>query len=321
MKNLVKYVQNINTRYCLWKCDDVIVVGVSGGPDSMCLLDVMVQIAAKESLTVVVAHVNYGLRGVDSDTDQRLVEEAVKKYSLICEVKSYKDCKKSDENHLRQLRYVFFTTVQKKYGAQKIAVAHTKNDQAETMLLHLLRGSGLAGLGGMQLCSAQGVIRPLLLVSRDDIVAYCEQQCVIYHTDKSNTDNKYMRNRIRNELLPILYADYNPQIIEVLADAAMTIADEYATLVESIVPFWRMNSEKKCISFDVGQFLEYNSALQRLVLRQMIMQLCGNVINIEKGFIEEMRNAILHDKNKPQEIRGKDLKMNRKGDKVKLTCC
>lgn len=319
MKNLIKYTQNTNALYHLWHSGDVLIIGVSGGPDSMCLLDVMVHIAQKEHLSLIVAHVNYGLRGNDSLDDQKLVQNTAKKHNLVCEILEYKGDLSGGEALFRDIRYTFFAQLKEKYRAYATVVGHTKNDQAETMLLHLLRGSGLRGMGGMRMKSSQDIIRPFLRIRREDIVAYCDAHNVRFHIDKTNKNIIYTRNCVRNELLPLLEKKYNPHIIDTLADTATLIADDYNALTEYLVPFWHINDTKKSLIFDRDVFLAQHIALQRLALRSMIIQLCGHVVNIEKGFIEELRHALTCDKNKPQKICGKDLKMQRKGGKVKLT--
>ncbi|PID51876.1 MAG: tRNA lysidine(34) synthetase TilS [Candidatus Moraniibacteriota bacterium] len=320
MKNLVKNVQNNNFLQKMWQNGDTIILGVSGGPDSMCLLDVMARIAKKESLTIVVAHVNYGLRGEDSIADQILVERVAQRHGFVCEVKEYLDIQKGSESQWRKMRYDFFEKMRKKYEAQVIAVAHNKNDQAETLLLRLLRGSGLVGLSGMRWRSKNDVIRPFLNVSRADVLSYCEKHALSYNLDKTNDDNVYTRNNIRNNLLPYLEKEFNPRIVDVLANSATTIADDYAMLRKNIVVFWNYIEKKEKIIFSVQKFLKNDVSMQRLSLRIMIKILRGTTKNIERGVVEEMRKMIASTKGKNQEFVGKDLKMLKKGDTVELMC-
>ncbi len=320
MKNLVKHVQNNNALHHMWRDGDVIVVGVSGGPDSMCLLDVMARIAAKEHLTIVVAHVNYGLRGEASVADQVLVVRAAERYGFACETKECVDMQVGSEALWRAVRYDFFTSVCAKYGAHAVAVAHNKNDQAETLLLHLLRGSGLAGLSGMQWRSQRDIIRPLLSVSRAAIVSYCTDQKVNYHTDTTNEDCAYTRNAIRNNLLPYLAEEFNPDIVDTLSHTATLIADDYATLETSVPVFWTCDAGEKEITFCAQTFMEHNLSLQRLSLRMMIAAVRGTTQDIDRGTVEEIRKMIASTKNKKQQFHGKDLKMVKKGDTVVLTC-
>lgn len=320
MKNLIKHVQNNNFLYNMWQDGDMIILGVSGGPDSMCLLDVMARIAKKEGLTIIIAHVNYGLRGEESVKDQVLVEEMAKRYGFLCEVKECVDLEKGSEAQWRKIRYDFFEGLAKKYKAHVVAVAHNKNDQAETLLLRLLRGSGLVGLSGMRWRSKNHVIRPFLNVSRNDVLKYCAENSISYNLDKTNKDNAYMRNNVRNNLLPYLETEFNPRIIDVLAESAMTIADDYAALRTNITVFWDYNEKDEKIIFSAKEFLQKELSLQRLSIRIMIKMLRGTTENIEKGLVEELRKMITSTKGKNQEFTGKDLKMVKKGDTVELTC-
>lgn len=320
MKNLVKFVQNFNALNGLWNRGDMIIVGVSGGPDSMCLLDVLAKIAKKEDLTIVVAHVNYGLRGESSEGDESLVKKTAHQYGFACEVKKCNDGMRGSEAHWRNIRYNFFSQLQKKYRANVVAVGHTKNDQVETFLLRLLRGSGLKGLSAMQFKNEKKVIRPLLRVDRVDVLDYCDQNKISYRIDVSNDNNDFTRNKVRNHLIPLLKNEYNIQIVEVLARTALTLTEDYDYLSKSITPFWQYDADHKLITFEAEVFNVEHISVQRMALRQMISMLQGATIDIEKGFIDELQKAIRSSKGKNQEIIGKDLKMHKKGDKVELAC-
>ncbi len=321
MKNLVKYVQNIRARHMLWNAGDTIVMGVSGGPDSMCLFDVMLNIANKANLKLVVAHVNYGLRGKESKSDQKLVEQYAKKNGTICESLVCLENCGQNEKDWRNMRYDFFAKMTKKYTAECIVVAHTKNDQAETLLLHLLRGSGLNGLSGMRVRSENNIVRPLLTVERRDILAYCDNNEIPYNIDNSNMDTALTRNAIRNNLIPYLAKEFNPQIIDTLANTATIIADDYDFLVQQKDVFWQINTDNNNIIFSADIFLQKKPSQQRLSLRTMIQQMQKTLVDIENGLIEEMRIVIASTKSKHQIISTKNLKMMKKGDTVELDYC
>lgn len=319
MKNLVKHVQNENALHKMWNDHDRVVVGVSGGPDSMCLLDIMTRIAQKKSLSIVVAHMNYGIRQKDADNDQRLVEEYAQKNDLPCEIYQCKKGIKTDENHLRDLRYDFLMRVKEKYSAQRIAVGHNKNDQAETFLLHLLRGSGLDGLVGMRFVSQRDIIRPLLSVEREDVVAYCTQHDIAYHIDHTNGTLQYTRNRVRNELLPLLQKNYNPQIITVLARTAEMLAEELQ-YIKNVQSMCYTKNTDGTIVFSKETYLSESIAMQRRILLMGIRDVRGTTKDITKNMIEEMRKILQSTKGKNQTFVGKDLKMIVKGDRVVLGC-
>jgi tRNA(Ile)-lysidine synthase len=319
MKSLIKHVQNINAQYKLWNKGDRLIVGVSGGPDSTCLLDVLVRISHKNSINLIVTHVNYGLRGDDSERDQKIVERQAQKYNVPLEIINFSNSKHS-EQVFREFRYNFFVEVQKKYNADAIVIAHTKDDQAETILLNLIRGTGFVGMGGMTFKSQNGVLRPFLRVNKEDILQYCSKNDIEYGLDYTNTQNTYTRNKIRNKLIPYLKKEYNNNIVDNLANTADIIAIDYELLSECNQKIWKTDKSKNRVFFLTKDFLQLHASQQSFVLRAMINQLCGHTQNIEKGFIEEMQKAIYSTKGKNQIIFGKNLKMLRKNDTVELTC-
>lgn len=184
---------------------DKIIVAVSGGPDSTALLLVLHQLAPRYHWKLIAAHVNYHSRGADSARDETFVRQLAKKVKILVVVKSVRlDRHASNfEERARGLRYSFFEAIAKKHRANKIAVAHTADDQVETMILNMLRGSGLRGAAGMPV-KRDLVVRPLLGLSRAEILQWLRRAKQSYRTDRSNRDLKYQRNWIRWRLLPYL---------------------------------------------------------------------------------------------------------------------
>lgn len=212
---------------------DYILLGLSGGPDSLCLFDVLTQLSEERGFALGVVHVNHRLRPGDAEADQAFVEEVCRERGVPCT--SYvADCRAraaetntSEEEAGRNLRYECFAKRATELAAEgtpvdkiKIAVAQNLNDQAETLLLRLLRGTGTDGLASMEYIrrdrSGFLIIRPLLDTERTDIEKYCADRGLSPRVDKTNEENGYLRNRIRNELLPYLEEHYNPAIREVL---------------------------------------------------------------------------------------------------------
>ena len=310
----------MNATHRMWSDFDTLILGVSGGPDSMCLLHAMIEIARKERLMLVVAHVNYGLRGNDSDEDQRIVELFARENQLSCEVFIAQEHEEKNEGYWRTVRYDFFESVRKKYDADNIVVAHNQNDQAETFLLHLLRGSGLSGLVGMRFVSQNHVVRPLLSVPRDVIMTYCNKYNVPYRLDRTNEDVVYTRNKIRKELIPYLQEQYNPQIVATLTRTAEMIADDLRFLSEQIEVFWLLDVKKQVLTFSARRFCDMSVAVQRKSILVMLEQLLGTTKDVEKGTIDEIRKMIASTKNKQQVFSGKNLKILKKSDTVEFTC-
>ncbi len=190
-----------------------LLVGVSGGPDSVALLDILVKLGWRPHI----CHLNHQLRGVDSDGDTEFVRQLAQRYGLPCTIETRKVA--SDEDACRQARLEFFESVAVQTGIRTIALAHTADDQVETFLLRLLRGAGLTGLAGIWPDRPIGtlrVIRPLLSVTRKEVLKYLSAEGLQCREDASNADRRFLRNRIRHELLPLLERDYNPGIREVL---------------------------------------------------------------------------------------------------------
>ncbi len=322
MKNLTKHVQNINDRYSLWSRGATLILGVSGGRDSMCLLDVMTRIAQKEHLTLAVAHVNYGLRGQDAHADQVLVEDTAKKYGIPCEVRVFDVASAgSAENAWRMRRRDHFRSVAEKYSATQILLGHTMDDQAETLLLHLLRGAGLDGLRGMRIKSSFESLhigRPFLDVERSNITAHCKKYNLLYHDDCTNDDDRFTRNSVRHRLIPYLKRNYNPNLTQTLARSADIIADDLDA-IPPITPFWTVSGNPpQEITFLRDDFVALSLGERNRVLRLLFCLLTDTTSDLSFGFIQEAAHALSRNKNKAQHITSKRLIIQAKGAKVKI---
>ncbi len=210
---------------------DVVVAGVSGGSDSMALLFALWDLREFYPDTdVVVSHVNHGLRGAESDEDSEFVREAARQlgFSFECVRVDTEAFRKkrglSLEDAARELRYGFFKDILAKRSAQKIATAHTLNDQAETVIMRFIRGSGSQGLAGIR-PSVGNIIRPLINVTKLEAREYLQSKGVSWREDSTNSSDEFLRNRVRNELVPLLES-YNPAVEQVLSRVAAVCAAE-----------------------------------------------------------------------------------------------
>lgn len=307
MDALVAKVAAFSRRYGLLSPGNRIVVGVSGGPDSLCLLHVLCQLAPELSLNLIVAHLNHGLRGEDSDADSRLVGRMAEEYGLPFVLDQVDgraitaELGLSLEEASRQVRYAFLLHVARSNESSVVAVGHHRDDQAETVLMHFLRGSGPAGLRGMlprtplnsyRLPGFPGTAdsriteawleRPLLCATRAETIAYCSAHNLQPRYDLSNEDTTFFRNRLRHELLPVLET-YNPDIRERLVDMAGVMAGDFEVLRRQSDEAWgrvAITSLPGEVCFDLGRWRALPLALQRASLREAIRRLRGDLRNV-----------------------------------------
>jgi tRNA(Ile)-lysidine synthase len=329
MKNLVKTIQNIAFQHELWKRGNKIVIGVSGGPDSVCLLDVLAKIAPKTGLQLIIAHVNYGLRGKNSAADEKFVRKLAEKYALPIEVlpkvqpseSRRSNLRSVSENELRNVRYDFFEKIREKNKFDSVAVAHNSDDQVETFLMRVIRGSGLQGLSGMKFKNGR-IIRPLLNVSREEILEHLDRTNKTYRTDRTNATDLFFRNKVRNRLIPYLEKNYNPRIKKTILASIASIADDQSLLDEMAEKVYRTNrtdmTNATGIIFSAKKILELHPALQRRVLLLYIRKRKGDLQNIESSHIEEILKALRSTKGKNQVVVFAGLKMTKKNDRVIL---
>ncbi len=323
MKNLIKTIQNTAFQNNLWQKGSKIVLGVSGGPDSVCMLDAMAKLAPKYGLELIIAHIDYGLRGKDSDRDEEFVKKLAEKHNLESAVLNPKNIKKT-ENNLREIRYKFFEEVRRENNFDAVAVAHNADDQAETFLMRVIRGSGLQGLTAMKYKSGlpRRMIRPLLNISREEILEYLKTRGLKYRTDKTNKENLYFRNKIRNKLIPYLEKNFNPQIKKTIFNSINSIAED-ADLLEKIASeFYKTdmtNRTDKADNLSVEKLMALHPALQRRIILKAIEKIKKDLKDIDAAHIEEILKALKSTKGKRQTVVFKGLKLTRIGDKVIIT--
>lgn len=209
------------TKHHLISSGDFLIVGVSGGMDSMALLHVLISLKEAYNLKIYVAHLDHGVRGEESERDAAFVSAYCRERQLDFFQKSVNMNLYAKENGLskeeagRSLRYEFFEEIRTRFGADKIAVAHNMDDQAETLLFRIIRGTGVEGLSGMKYRNGK-IIRPLLNISRREIEEYVQKFSIPYREDETNTSTEYARNRIRLELIPYIRENFNPKVSEAL---------------------------------------------------------------------------------------------------------
>ncbi|HHX63357.1 MAG TPA: tRNA lysidine(34) synthetase TilS [Chloroflexi bacterium] len=306
----LRQVRETIERHSLLQPGDTVVVGVSGGPDSLCLLHILRQLAPEYDVTLHVGHLNHGIRGAEADEDARYVEALCREWSLPCEIERVDVPDLARERGLameetsRQARYAFLGRLARSVSSRTVAVAHNADDQIETVLMHLLRGSGLAGLRGMRPISrmdelrlgndgrlppALALIRPLLEVPRADVEAYVREHDLHPRFDRSNLDTTYFRNRLRHELIPLLET-YNPNVRAVLRRTAEVVAGDYDLLRDLVLDTWEWVVEEEsdeAIVYNLAAWREQPVALQRSLLREGVHRLRASLRNINWVHIDD----------------------------------
>lgn len=267
----------------LFRPGDTLVVALSGGADSAALLDLLTKLPGYD-LHLIVAHLNHCLRGAESDTDQEFCRDLASHHKIPFEFRRIDVKKMASASRLnledagRRARIQFLDDIYTKYAATAVVLAHHADDQAETVLMRLLRGSGMAGLSGMTYRNSHGFIRPLLDVTRVEIEQYLRCCSLEWREDASNSDTVYLRNRIRHQLLPLL-EQYNPAIRKSLNSTALILSGDEALLSELTEQAFGevCRVEEEGIACSVGKLRGLNIALKRRVIRHAFKQLTGTL--------------------------------------------
>ena len=275
---------------------DSIVVGVSGGPDSITLLDILIKLQKQIKFNIVVAHINHMIRA-DADDDQKYVEDYCKKSNIPFYVRREKveilakNQKIGTEEAGRNLRYEFFNEVLQKTKSNKIATAHTKNDNVETVLMNIIRGSGTKGLTGIEVIRDNKYIRPLLEINRTEIEEYCEKNNLAPRIDSTNMENIYTRNKIRNLLIPYIQKEFNPNIIEAVDKLSNILKEEnkyFETITKKVYAETLIQETKNEIILDLKKFNALEIVIKNRIVLYTINRLFGSSSGIEKIHLQDI---------------------------------
>lgn len=279
--NLLEAFQQVLLKYELVERKDKILIAVSGGVDSTVLLDLFNAVKEKFDLQLQVIHINHGLRGSESDSDADFVMEFARRYHLPClqkrvDTRTYAISNKlSIEDSARILRYRFFDDMLRATQFNKVAMAHNADDQAETILDHLMRGSGIRGLAGIAI-ERDHYIRPLLNFSRHDIEHYASDNKIKYRIDSSNWELKYKRNRIRHELIPYIKREFNPKISQVLIRSGEIFRETENYLMSQAAEALKtclLSSKSNEIVLHLPRFLSAISIIQQYIIFNILEKL------------------------------------------------
>lgn len=284
-------------KYNLINSKDKIVLGVSGGPDSMAMLDILRQIKDEMNFEMYVAHINHNIRGKEADADEEYVKKYCEKYNIKCFSKKIdvptiaQDKKIGTEEAGREVRYNYFEEVLIETKSNKIAIAHNKNDKVETIIMHILRGSGISGLKGIEPKRDEKYIRPLIECDRTEIEKYCEDNKLNPRIDKTNFENEYTRNKIRNIVIPYIKQEFNPNIIETITRLSDVIASEDRYIEDtSIVEYKKiciLESTDK-IELKLKEFNKLDKVIQNRIILLSVRKIFGSTQGIEKVNLEDI---------------------------------
>ena len=289
-------VLNTIKRYEQIKSGDTIVVGVSGGPDSMCLLNVLKNLQNELKINIVVAHINHMIRK-EADSETVFVQDFCEQRDIKCFVKKAdvlqiaKEKKLGTEEVGRKIRYDFFEEVKNIVGGNKIATAHNANDNAETVLMNFLRGSGSTGLKGIEPIRDNKLIRPIIECTRQEIEQYCNEKGLNPKYDKTNQENIYTRNKIRNMLIPYIQENFNPNIIETINRMSNLIATDemyFKSIVKQSYKETFISRTEKEIILDLKKFNVLEKVIKSRLIIYTINELLGTTNGIEKIHIEDV---------------------------------
>ncbi len=273
-------------RYGMLSRGDKVLVGVSGGADSVALVHALFELKDEWNLSLMIAHLNHSFRGEESELEAGFVEELASRLnlpfeSMVIDVPAaQKGSGKSAQEMARELRYRFFEEVSKRYGANRVALGHNGDDQAESVLMRFLQGAGTRGLSGIPPRRDHRYIRPLIEVSRKEIEDYLEEKDISFMTDSSNKKEVYLRNKIRLRLFPLLLNDYNPRLKENLIhlSSIMRKDDEYLEeVVEKISPGLILTRGDNFVTLDASAVLDLHEALQSRIIRKFIAAVAGDL--------------------------------------------
>lgn len=285
-----------------WKPDVTVVAAVSGGPDSMALLHLLRQMSEEKPMRIIAAHVNHRFREQESAREAELVARTAEEWGIpletaVIDVPAYiKETGLNAQEAARKKRYAFFKEAAAKHGARLLLLAHHADDQAETVLMRIVRGTGIGGLAGIPRRRKEDrleLIRPLLRITKKELLSYCERNGVPYATDSSNFSRKYVRNAVRLDVLPML-RKINPRVDEALvrlADLASAEDDfmtrEAARLLETVAARsgegFRVNLEK---------FHGLHVALQRRILHLILKYSSESWFSLEYQKLDELLDAM-----------------------------
>lgn len=322
-----KVLSTINKHNLIQK-GDKIVLGLSGGPDSVCLLHVLNRLKKDFNIEIYAAHLNHQIRGIEAQKDALYVSKLCEDMGIIFFVKSInvpKYCENeglSLEEGARKLRYEMFYEIKDKIKANKIAIGHNLNDQAETVMMRIMRGTGLKGLKGIDYIRDNCIIRPILDVERNEIEEYCEAYNLNPRIDKTNLENIYTRNKIRLDLLPYMKDNFNSNVIESIVRMSNSLKSDNDYIEKEAEAKFREVSnikEKGFVEINLDDFVCLHDAIKVRVLRNSIKHILGDTNFVDQRHIEDIMSLEDNSKVNKMLTLPRNIFVYRKKDSLILT--
>lgn len=294
---IVDRVRSTINKYNLLQKGDKIVLGLSGGPDSVCLLHVLKQLEEEYDISIYAAHLNHQIRGIEAQKDVMYISQLCDSLGVKFFVKSInvpEYCKKhglSIEEGARKLRYEMFYEIKQKTKSNKIAIGHNLNDQAETILMRMMRGTGLQGLKGIEYKRDETIIRPILDIERSSIEAYCEKYNLKPRIDSTNLENIYTRNKIRLDLIPYIQENFNANVIESICRMGnnLKLDNDYIEQEgsEKFKEVSKLNNNES-VEIILDKYIHLHKAIKSRIIRNSIKYILGDTNFIDQKHIEDV---------------------------------
>lgn len=292
---LEKFKETIK-EYKLIERGDKIIVALSGGPDSVCMLHLLNSIKEEYGLKLYAAHLNHQIRGIEAQKDALYAINLCDSMGINCFLNSIdvpKFCEEngySIEEGARYLRYKMFFDLKEKLGAQKIAIAHNKDDQGETLLMRIMRGTGLDGLKGIDYKRKDGIIRPLLKIAKKDINEYCQKHGLEPRIDHTNFKDIYTRNKIRLNLMPYMEKEFNPNLKDALMNLSDIVKDDADYINKNASSVFENIAilEGRGLKIRISDLKSQHNAILKRLIRKSIEFILDNIKGIEMVHINDV---------------------------------
>lgn len=325
---IVDRVRSTINKYNLLQKGDKIVLGLSGGPDSVCLLHVLKQLEEEYDISIYAAHLNHQIRGIEAQKDVMYISQLCDSLGIKFFVKSInvpEYCKKnglSIEEGARKLRYEMFYEIKQKTKSNKIAIGHNLNDQAETILMRMMRGTGLQGLKGIEYKRDETIIRPILDIERSSIESYCEEYNLNPRIDSTNLENIYTRNKIRLDLIPYMQENFNTNVIESICRMGnnLKLDNDYIE-EEGNKKFKEVSKLNNNASVEIilDKYIDLHKAIKSRIIRNSIKYILGDTNFVDQKHIEDVFDLENEDKINKKLVLPRGLFVYRNNDNILFT--